>query len=115
MSIQTKFRALNDINKEISRLSKEVSKLRKQAKDINSDIENYLVSRDEIGFKCDGNALILDKKVKHIAKNKKSKEESYLQVIEQYGIENPKTFLDELFNAGKDEKEVRKIKIQKIN
>jgi DNA mismatch repair ATPase MutL len=114
MSIQTKVRALNEINKEISRLSKSLSKLRKEAKDINNDIASYLVTRDEIGFKCEGNALMLDRKVKHITKNKKSKEESYLQIIQQYGIENPKEFLDAFFNAGKDEKEITKIKIQKL-
>ena len=98
MSIQAKVRALTEINKEISRLTKELSKFRKEARD----------------FKCDGNALLLDKKVKHFAKNKKSKEESYLQIIEQYGIENPRAFLDELFNSGKNEKEITKIKIQKL-
>ena len=114
MSIQAKVRALTEINKEISRLTTELSKFRKEARDINNEIANYLVSRDEIGFKCDGNALLLDKKVKHFAKNKKSKEESYLQIIEQYGIENPRAFLDELFNSGKNEKEITKIKIQKL-
>jgi len=115
MSIQEKVRALTEIDNEISRLSKELAKLRKQAKDINNEITNYLVLKDEIGFKCEGNALILDKKVRKFSKNKKSKEESYLQIIEQYGIENPKAFLDELFNAGKNEKEITKIKIQKLN
>ena len=114
MSIQAKVRALTEINKEISRLTKELSKFRKEAKNINDEIANYIVSRDELGFKCDGQALILDKKVKHFAKNKKSKEESYLQIIEQYGIENPRAFLDELFNSGKNEKEITKIKIQKL-
>jgi len=115
MSIQAKVRSLTEINKEISRLTKQISSLRKEAKDINAEITNYLVSKDEIGFKCDGNALILDKKTKPVAKNKKSKEESYISFIEQHGIENPKEFLEELLNAGKDEKEVMKLKIQKLN
>lgn len=115
MAMQAKVRSLTEINNEITRLTKQISMLRKQAKEINSEITNYLVSKDEIGFKCDGNALILDKKTKPVAKNKKSKEESYISFIEKHGIENPKEFLQELLNSGKDEKEIMKLKIQKIN
>lgn len=113
--MQSKVRSLTEINKEIKRLTKQISLLRKQSKEINNEITNYLVVNDEIGFKCDGNALILDKKTKPVSKNKKSKEESYISFIEKHGIDNPKEFLNELLNAGKDEKEIMKLKIQKLN
>ena len=42
------------------------------------------------------------------------KEECYIKVLEEFGIENAKTALEELMKAGKDEKEVTKLKIQKL-
>ena len=114
MAMQAKVKILTEINKEIARLTKEMSKLRKQAKEINIEIASYLEANDEIGFKCEGNALILDKTVKTITKNKKSKEQSYIEIARQYGIERPDEFLKELFDAGKSTKEYKKIKIQKL-
>ena len=114
MSIQAEIRELTDINKEIGRLSKELSKLRKHAKIKEQNIITYLKEKDQHGVKFDGNALIINTKPKPITKPKKIKEESYIRVLEEFGIENPKNCLDELFKAGKEEKEVTKLKIQKI-
>ena len=114
MSIQELILSLTEINKEIGITSKKLSKLRKQANEINSKIAEYITTKEQIGVKYAGNAFILDKKTKKVAKPKKIKEESYLQIIEQYGIENPKTFLDELLSAGKIEKEVSKLKIEQL-
>ncbi len=114
MSIQESMRSLSEIEKEIHRLSKQLSKLRKDSKEIRNNISNYISAKEQVGLKYDGKAFILDKKTKPFAKPKKSKEESYIQCIEQYGIENPKAFLEELMNAGKEEKEIVKLKIQNI-
>ena len=114
MTIQESVRIVTDINKEIERLTKELSKLRKQAKIANKEITDYIISRDQIGVKCDGNAFIVDKKTKPITKPKKLKEQSYIEIAEKYNIENPQEFLKDLFNAGKSEKEITKLKIQKL-
>jgi hypothetical protein len=114
MSIQERIRTLTEINKEIARLSKELSSLRKKAKEVNDGITQYILSKDQPGLKYDGKAFIVNKETKPVAKPKKSKEESYIQIIENYGIENPKDFLNELLKAGKEDKEVTKLKIQKI-
>lgn len=114
MSIQKLILSLTEINKEICLTSKKLSKLRKEANQINSKIKEYITEKDQVGVKYAGNAFILDKKTKKVAKPKKSKEESYLQIIEQYGIENPKTFLEELLSAGKLEKEVSKLRIEQL-
>ena len=114
MTIQESVRIVTDINKEIERLTKELSKLRKQVKIANKEITDYIISRDQIGVKCDGNAFIVDKKTKPITKPKKLKEQSYIEIVEKYNIENPQEFLKELLNAGKLEKEVTKLKIQKL-
>lgn len=114
MSIQELILSLTEINKEISITSKKLSKLRKQANEINSKIAEYITAKEQVGVKYAGNAFILDKKTKKVAKPKKSKEESYLQVIEQYGIEDPKKFLEELLSSGKLEKEVSKLRIEQI-
>ena len=114
MTIQENVRILTDINKEIARLSKELAKLRKQAKQINNEITEYIISKDQIGVKYDGNAFIIDKKTKPITKPKKLKEQSYIEIVEKYGIDNPHEFLKEFLNAGKLEKEVTKLKIQKL-
>ena len=114
MTIQENFRTLTEINKEIARLSKELANLRKKAKTINKEITDYIIARDQIGVKCDGNAFIVDKKTKPIAKPKKLKEQSYIEIVEKYGIDNPQEFLKEFLNAGKSEKEVTKLKIQKL-
>ena len=114
MTIQESVRTLTEINKEIIRSSKELAKLRKQAKAINKEITDYIISREQIGVKCDGNAFIVDKKTKPITKPKKLKEQSYIEIVEKYGIDNPQEFLKELMSAGKLEKEVTKLKIQKL-
>jgi hypothetical protein len=114
MTIQESVRILTEINKEIARQTKELAKLKKQAKVINKEITDYIVSREQIGVKCDGNAFIIDKKTKPITKPKKLKEQSYIEIAEKYGIDNPHEFLKELMNAGKLEKEVMKLKIQKL-
>lgn len=114
MTIQENVRILTDINKDIARLSKELAKLRKQAKRINNEITEYIISKDQIGVKYDGNAFIIDKKTKPITKPKKLKEQSYIEIVEKYGIDNPQEFLKEFLNAGKLEKEVTKLKIQKL-
>jgi len=114
MSIQADIKELTEINSEIGRLSKEISKLRKHAKQKEQNIISYLKEKEQHGVKFGGNALILDTKAKNIAKPKKTKEESYMKVLEDFGIENPKSALEELMKAGKDEKQVTKLKIQKI-
>jgi septal ring factor EnvC (AmiA/AmiB activator) len=114
MTIQENIRTLTEVNKEISRVSKELAKLRKQAKAVNKEITEYIIAKEQIGVKCDGNAFIVDKKTKPIAKPKKLKEQSYIEIAEKYGIDNPQEFLKELLNAGKLEKEVTKLKIQKL-
>ena len=114
MSIQERIKTLTEINKEIGRLSKQLSKLRKDAKEINQDITSYILAREQVGVKYEGNAFILDKKTKPVIKPKKNKEESYIEYLEKSGIENTKEFLEGLFKAGKEEKEITKLKIQKI-
>jgi hypothetical protein len=114
MTIQERIRTLTECNKEITRLTKELSKLRTEAKNINKEITEYITSKDQIGVKYDNTAFIVDKKTKPVAKPKKVKEQSYLEVAEKYGIDNPKEFLQELFNSGKSEQEITKLKIQKL-
>ena len=114
MSIQADIKELTDINREIGRLSKEISKLRKHAKTKEQNIIAYLKEKDQHGVKFDGNALILDTKAKPVTKTKKVKEESYLKVLEEFGIEDAKKALEELIKAGRDEKEITKLKIQKL-
>ena len=114
MSIQEKINTYSEIDKEIKRLSKQLSKLRKDAKKIHDEISNYISAKDQVGVKYNGTAFILDKKTRPVARSKKTKETCYLQIVEQYGIENPREFLDELFKAGKEEKEITRLKIQHI-
>ena len=112
MSIQEDIKTLTELNKEITRLSKQLNKLRKDTKEINGRITAYITAKDQVGVKYEGSAFILDKKTRPVAKPKKTKEEGYIQVIEQYGIENAKGFLEELLKAGQVEKEVTKLKIR---
>lgn len=114
MSIQENIRTLNELNKEISRLSKIINNLRKQAKIVNEEITNYIIAHEEVGIKYNNQAFIVDKKVHLSAKPKKTKEESYLDVIQQYGIDNPREFLQELLSAGKVEKEITKLKVKEF-
>ena len=114
MSIQSKVNQLTDLNNEIKRLYKEIAKLKKITVTINKDITDYLVANNEKGFRCGSTALVLDVKTKPYAKPKKSKEESYLHMLEQYGIDNPRTFLKDFMEAGKHTKEVTQLKFHKI-
>ena len=114
MSIQGDIRELTDINKEISRLSKEASKFRKIAKTKEKNIISYLKEKEQHGVKFDGNALILEVKPKPVTKPKKLKEESYIKVLEELGLENPRIALEEILKAGKDTKAIDKLVIKQI-
>lgn len=114
MNIHAEISTLTGLKKEIALRSKEIGKLRKEAKIKEANIITYLKEKDQHGVKFNGNALIMNTKPKPVAKPKKLKEESYLRVLEEAGVPNPENFLKELFNAGKEEKEVTNLKIQKI-
>lgn len=114
MSIQLKVKELSTLNNQIKQLQKEIASLRKISTEINNDIKNYLIENDEVGFKYDNHALILDMNTKQVSKPRKVRDESYLNVIEQYGITDSKRFLTELMEAGKDVKEITKLKIHKL-
>ena len=114
MSIQHKVTQLTNLNTEIKRLYKEISRMKKVQATINKEITDYLIANNEKGFRIGDTALVLDVKNKPFVKTKKNKEESYLNMIEEYGIEDPKRFLEKLIEAGKDTKEVSELKFHKI-
>jgi hypothetical protein len=113
-SIQEKIRRLTELNQKKSLLTKDMRKLNKEIKTVNQDVVDYLTAKEQPGVKYDGTAIILDTKPKPVAKPKKLKEQSYIEVLQRFGIDNPQEVLKELFESGKESKEITKLKLKKI-
>jgi len=113
-TIQENIRRLTELNQKKGLLTKEMRKLNKEIKAVNQEVVNYLKAKEQPGVKYDGTAIILDTKPKPVAKPKKLKEQSYIEVLEKFGLDNPQEVLKELFEAGKENKEISKLKVKKI-
>jgi hypothetical protein len=106
---------LKSINTEIKRLTKETSVLRKRAKAIEENILDFLAQKDQPGVKFKDTAIVVETKPKWTYKGKKDKEEDSLRILEEYGVSNSRTVLDELRKASKgDELQSRKLKFKTI-
>lgn len=114
MSIQAKVTELNSVNTELKSLRERTKVLRAQAKRIENEIDEYLVSKDQPGLKYKGTAIIRQVETKHKNKKKSEQKQDSIQILERLGIQNPEKVLEDLSNAKKGSPvEKKKLKFKK--
>jgi hypothetical protein len=99
MSIQGKVNELQSIKLELKSLQARSSKLRKRMKQIEEDINDYLVSKDQPGLKYQGTAIIRETKEKRRVKKKNEQRSDVIYVLEKYGVHSPEKVFDEIMEA----------------
>lgn len=108
-------RELQDIDNELKRLRKVCRDLRARKTRIESEILFYLEEKDQPGIKYRNLAIVTQDKTKRIYTKKVDKLTVGEEILEKYGIENPKEVLGEVLDAmkGPSEKQ-KKIALKKI-
>ena len=106
---------LNQINAEIKHISSHLRNLRKKSKEVEENIIMYLRQKEQPGLKYNGTAIIVESKPKRATKKKVEMERDTLRVLEEHGIEDPQSVLQEIIDARRgQETEQDKIKIKKL-
>lgn len=101
MSISADIQTLNQINAEIKRTLSTLKHLRAQAKNTEANIIAYLKSKEQNGVKYQGKAIVLENKPKNTTKKKSEQEADSLDILEAYGVSDPRRVLDELSRVKK--------------
>lgn len=106
---------LKSIQNELLSLRAKSTSLRQKAKEIETEIDNYLESKDQPGLKYKDTAIIREVKTTHRKKKKTEQESDVFDVLEKYNIHNPSQFLKDLSESKKGSPvETKKLKIKKI-
>ena len=103
MSVKEDVRELESLRLELKNLSKNRKELKKREKILQGKIGEFLKSKEQVGLKHKGTAIILEKKEKHKQKNKKQVNEDTLAILRDSGIQNPEHLMLEILNARKGE------------
>ena len=104
---------LQQVNNELKRVTAIGKQLRKQSKSIESEIIEYLEINNQPGVKYNGTAIIVKRKSKRATKKNKDKDNDAIEVLKDYGIDDPERVLKQLLDARKgDEIEENKIDIK---
>jgi hypothetical protein len=115
MSIQNEINELTQVNAEIKRLSLQLRTLRKRAKDIESNVIDFLQQKDQPGLKYQNKAIILETKEKRSTKKRSEQEADAINVLSKYDISEPDKVLKEILESRKgSSKEISKLKIKQI-
>ena len=115
MSIQNYVNELNRIEVELKRLRATTKKLNSRKKELQENIQNFLISKDQKGVKYQGKAIILDQKEKHEYKSVKDKERDGINYLRDLGISDPEGAYTELMEKMRGEKvSTHKLKITNI-
>lgn len=106
---------LKTICSELKRLRSDTQKLNKRKKVLEEKIVHYLETKNELGLKFNGMAILKEEKERRPYKKKSEKIEKGASLLGEYGVDNPKEVLDELMNAMKGSPiQESKIKIKEI-
>lgn len=116
MSIRAYVDELDTINKEIRANNARNRLLRRRLREVESNITNYLQAKQQSGLKYNGRAIILERKDRRPAKNKKSKQEDLIRLLTDLGVSNPVEAYDRVIEVQKgDPIEKYKLKIKNLN
>lgn len=115
MSIQGKVNELHSIQRELKTLRTRGADLRKRSKEIEQEIDDYLVAKDQPGLKYKGMAIIREDKTVRRAKKKIDARNDSIDVLEKYGVHGAEQVLEELLEARRGSPTIRnKLKIKKF-
>jgi chaperonin cofactor prefoldin len=97
---------LSKIYEKLKKMCQEMKELRDRKKKIEENLITYIQETEEVGLKC-GSFIFFpkDKKVRKKLK-KKEREEVAVQVLEDYGANNPKEAYEKMMDALKGEESV---------
>ena len=101
--IVSKLNELDDINNEIKRFKAAIKKLNNRSSALQTQIQEYIVEKNQPGFKYNNTVVTLDKKQKIKRKTKKQKNEDQVDALRKLGITNPNEVLMVLDRSGKGE------------
>lgn len=101
MSIKKYIDELEQINIEIKRNFNRNKLLRKRSKELEKNIAEYLVSKNQPGIKYKDKAILLDNKPKIKRKTKKERENDAISYLKELGISTPKEVYLSLQNVQK--------------
>lgn len=115
MSIKNDVMELESIQTEKKILGAKLKKLREREKAIQSRIAEFLRSKDQIGVKHQGTAVVLEEKeVREKKKNKERDADAIAVLRDKFGIADPEKALAEIMEARKGAKLVEeKLHIKK--
>lgn len=115
MSVSSDIQTLNQINAEIKRTLGTLKNLRSQAKNVEASIIGYLRNKDQNGVKYQGKAIVLENKTKPTIRKKSEQESESIEILESYGVNNPRRVLDELGKTRKGSpREISVLKIKNL-
>ena len=113
--IVSKLNELDDINNEIKRFNAAIKKLKNRSSALQTQIQEYIVEKNQPGFKYNNTVVTLDKKQRIKRKTKKQKNEDQVDALRKLGITNPNEILMVLDRSGKGEAVVNEsIKIKTL-
>lgn len=112
--LASRLRELDELNTEISNLSTKLRKLRSQRSTIEADVVTMLKSKNLSAVKHGGKAILLESKETRGRLTEKQRRAKTLQVLEEAGVDNPETVLNELTEARRGSPETKhRLRIQK--
>ena len=101
MSIKSYVDELNNLNVEIKHNNAKNRMLRKRVKELETNISEYLHSKEQNGLKYNGKAIILEQKDKFSTKKKKDKQDDIKLLFRTLGISDPDYAYEKLQEAQK--------------
>ena len=104
MSVADTVRELKALTLEIKTRSAELKELRLNKKKCEDEIITYLQEKEQPGIKVQDYVVMAETKDKRIRKKKSDKERDAQEVLERYGIQEPKKVLTELLESMRGEK-----------
>ncbi len=103
------------ISKEIKNLNASRKKLKDIEQDINNRIADFLKSKNQIGLKYKGKAILIEHNEKRTKKPNRERDADSISVLEKLGVRSPEKALKQIMEARQGEKmQTEKLKIQKI-
>lgn len=114
MSIQSDVIELQKIQSELQGLNQQRRRLINRAKQLQKNIAEFLVSKEQPGVRFQGNEIRLQTKPIRVPKKPKERDSDAIQVLERHNVSNPQEVLHAILEARKGSAiENQTIKIQK--
>jgi hypothetical protein len=115
MSIKGYIDELTMLNTEIKRNNARNKQLRSRVKELEMGIAEYLNSKDQLGLKYNGRAVMVEQSERRPAKKKQEKREDVISLLQEFGVGDTDKAYDRLLEVQKgDPVEYQKVKIKQL-